>query len=104
MFPEPARERAWALGARGRLATFQGDLVRALADIGESIRLAVAAGRGAELAAARGYLYLNLALAFSGRHAEALAAGETARRAARGLRLPGRAGRAGGAARRSCTS
>jgi predicted ATPase/DNA-binding CsgD family transcriptional regulator len=79
VFPERARERAWALGARGRLATFQGDLVRALADIGESIRLAVAAGRGSELAAARGYLYLNLALAFSGQHAEALAVGETAR-------------------------
>ena len=79
LVPERARERAWALGARGRLATFQGDLVRALADIGESIRLAVAAGRGAELAAARGYLYLNLALAFSGQHAEALAVGETAR-------------------------
>jgi predicted ATPase/DNA-binding CsgD family transcriptional regulator len=79
LVPERAKERAWALGARGRLATFQGDLVRALADIGESIRLAVAAGRGAELAAARGYLYLNLALAFSGQHAEALAVGETAR-------------------------
>ena len=40
MFPESAPERAWALGARGRLATFQGDLANAIADIGESIRLA----------------------------------------------------------------
>ena len=78
LFPEPARERAWALGERGRLATYQGDLVSALADISESIRLAEAAGRGTELAA-RGYLYLNLALTFAGRHAEAAAAGETAR-------------------------
>jgi predicted ATPase/DNA-binding CsgD family transcriptional regulator len=80
LFPEPALERVWALGARGRLATFQGDLATAVVDLTESIRLAEAAGRGAELAAARGYLYLNLALSFSGRHDEALAAAETARR------------------------
>ena len=78
-FPGPAAERAWALGARGRLATVQGDLGQALADIGESIELAVAAGSDAELAAARGYLSLNLALTYSGQHAEALAVGETAR-------------------------
>jgi non-specific serine/threonine protein kinase len=80
LFPEPARERAWALGERGRLATLQGDLDGALADIGESIRLAEASGPGGDLAAARGYLYRNLALTFAGRHAEAMAAGETARR------------------------
>jgi len=79
LFREPSQERAWALGARGRLATFMGDLDAAVADITESIRLAEAAGRGAELVAARGYLYLNLALAFSGRHAEAIAAAEAAR-------------------------
>jgi non-specific serine/threonine protein kinase len=79
LFPEPAWERAWALGERGRLATFKGDLAQAVADISESIRLAAAAGRGAELAVARGYLYLNLALTFAGRHAEAEAVGETAR-------------------------
>jgi predicted ATPase/DNA-binding CsgD family transcriptional regulator len=78
LFPAPTMERAWALGARGRLATLQGDLATAVADINESIRLAEAAERGAELAA-RGYLYLNLALIFSGQHAEALAAAETAR-------------------------
>jgi non-specific serine/threonine protein kinase len=80
MFPGPATVRAWALGARGHLATLQGDPARAIADISESIGLAVAAGRGAELVAARGYVYLNLALTFSGRHEEALAVGETARR------------------------
>jgi non-specific serine/threonine protein kinase len=78
LFPEPAQERAWALGTRGRLATIQGDLGTAVADINESIRLAEAAESGAELAA-RGYLYLNLALTFTGQHAEALAAAETAR-------------------------
>lgn len=79
LFPAPAREHAWALGERGRLATFKGDLGRAVADINESIRLAVSAGRGAELPAARGYLYLNLALTFAGRPADAEAAGEMAR-------------------------
>ena len=54
----------------------------------------MAAGSGAELAAARGYLYLNLALTFAGQHAEALAAGETARQRLDGLRLPDRARRA----------
>jgi non-specific serine/threonine protein kinase len=78
-FPSPATERAWALGARGQLATLQGDLASALADLGESIELAVAAGSGAELIAARGYLHLNLALTFTGRYAEAMTAGETAR-------------------------
>jgi predicted ATPase/DNA-binding CsgD family transcriptional regulator len=78
LFPEPAQERAWALGTRGRLATIQGDLGTAVADINESIRLAEAAESGTELAA-RGYLYLNLALTFTGQHAEALAAAETAR-------------------------
>jgi DNA-binding NarL/FixJ family response regulator len=76
-FPEPSQERAWALGVRGRLATVQGDPVSAVADIRESIRLADEFGQ--ELAAARGYLYLNLALAFAGEHEQATAAGLTAR-------------------------
>ena len=75
--PGPSPERAWALGVRGRLATFQGDLVNAVADIGASIRLAEESGQ--ELAAARGYLYLNLALAFAGEYEQAIAAGLTAR-------------------------
>jgi non-specific serine/threonine protein kinase len=86
LFPESARERAWALGARGQLATFQGDLPGALADIGASIRLATAIGHGAESVVARGYLQLTMALGFAGQHEEALAAAEMARRllAARG--------------------
>jgi non-specific serine/threonine protein kinase len=79
LFPESARERAWALGARGQLATFQGDLPGALADIGASIRLAATIGHGAESAVARGYLRLTMALGFAGRHGEALAAAEMAR-------------------------
>jgi predicted ATPase/DNA-binding NarL/FixJ family response regulator len=75
--PEPSPERARALGVRGRLATLQGDLISAVADIRESIRLAEESG--AEPAAARGYLYLNLALAFAGEHEQAIAAGLTAR-------------------------
>ena len=79
LFPEPARERPWALGTRGYLAVFQGDADGAVADTSESVRLALAAGSGAEPAVARGYLQLNLALTFAGRHAEALAAGAAAR-------------------------
>ena len=75
--PEPSLERAWALGARGRLATFQGDLVNAVADIRESIRLA--REFDSELAGACGYLHLNLALTFAGEHLQALTAGHAAR-------------------------
>jgi non-specific serine/threonine protein kinase len=79
-FPEPVPERGRALGARGQLAAFQGDLDAALTDIRESVRLAEAAGPGGEPAVARGYLRLNLVLILAGRHQEALAAGETARK------------------------
>jgi predicted ATPase/DNA-binding NarL/FixJ family response regulator len=74
---EPSPERALALGVRGRLATFQGDLADAVADIRESIKLADELGE--ELAAARGYLYLDLALAFAGEHEKAIVVGLTAR-------------------------
>jgi len=80
LFPGRARERAWALGAGGQLAAFQGDLPTAITDISESIRLAAAIGRGAEPAVARGYLQLSMALGFAGRHADAMTAAETARR------------------------
>ncbi len=97
VFPEPSPERAWALGLRGRLATFQGDLAGAVADIRESIRLAEESGQ--ELAAARGYLYLNLALAFAG----AVRAGHRGRPdrppAADRVRRPHRPGLPGTAAR-----
>src|SRR6516164_11000165 len=83
LFPQPSAERAWALGVRGRLSTFQGDLAAALADIRESIGLATRLGE--DLAAARGYLYLNLALAFAGRRDEALAAAAETRRRMRAL-------------------
>jgi non-specific serine/threonine protein kinase len=79
LFAPLSPEHAWALGVSGRLATFQGDIAAALAEIRESIRLAGDVGE--PLAQARGYLYLNLALILAGSHAEALAAGETARQA-----------------------
>ena len=73
VFPGWSTERALALAARGRLATFQGDPDNAIADISESIRLA--GELGDDRAAARGYLYLNLALTFAGQYEQALAAG-----------------------------
>jgi predicted ATPase/DNA-binding CsgD family transcriptional regulator len=76
VFPGWSLERAWALGVRGRLATFQGDPGNAIADISESIRLA--GELGDELAAAWGYLYLTLALAFAGQYTQALTAGQIA--------------------------
>jgi predicted ATPase/DNA-binding CsgD family transcriptional regulator len=76
VFPGWSHERAWALGVRGRLATFQGDPANAIADLSESIRLA--GELGDELAAARGYLYLTLALAFAGQYSQALTAGQIA--------------------------
>jgi predicted ATPase/DNA-binding CsgD family transcriptional regulator len=79
LFPETEPEYAWALGERGQLAAYQGDPAAALADISESVRLAAAAGRDAEPAAAHGYLRLSVAFSFAGRTAEALAAAETAR-------------------------
>jgi predicted ATPase/DNA-binding CsgD family transcriptional regulator len=74
--PGWSTERALALAARGRLATFQGDPDNAIADISESIRLA--GELGDDRAAARGYLYLNLALTFAGQYEQALAAGRLA--------------------------
>ena len=76
VFPGWSHERAWALGVRGRLATFQGDPGNAIADLSESIRLA--GELGDELAAACGYLYLTLALAFAGQYSQALTAGQIA--------------------------
>jgi predicted ATPase/DNA-binding CsgD family transcriptional regulator len=76
VFPGWSTERALALAARGRLATFQGDPDNAIADISESIRLA--GELGDDRAAARGYLYLNLALTFAGQYEQALAAGQLA--------------------------
>jgi predicted ATPase/DNA-binding CsgD family transcriptional regulator len=76
VFPGWSPERAWALGVRGTLATFQGDPDNAIADISESIRLA--GELGDEVAAARGYLYLNLALTFAGQYPQALTAGRIA--------------------------
>ena len=90
VFPGWSAERAWALAARGRLATFQGDPDNAIADISESIRLA--GELGDDRAAARGYLYLNLALTFAGQYEQALAGRAAGGRAAGRLRPPARPG------------
>ena len=102
VFPGWSQERAWALGVRGRLVTFQGDPDNAIADITESIRLA--GELDDELAAARGYLNLQLALTFAGQYEQALAAGQIAAAAARGLRRPDRPGLACSRRPRTCTS
>ena len=61
------------------LATLQGDTAEALTDIEESIRLALPPGRTGNSPSPAVTCYLNLALMFAGRPAEAFAAGETAR-------------------------
>lgn len=76
-FPGPTPQRAKALVNRGFLRSFQGHLAEALADCRDGIDLALSLGETA--IAARGYQHLNLTLAFTGEHAEAEAAGETAR-------------------------
>jgi predicted ATPase/DNA-binding CsgD family transcriptional regulator len=75
-FPEPSPERAWLLMTRGVLATLQNELGEAVADLELSIPMAQQ--QGEVLACALGHAYLCLALTFSGRHAEAAAAGSIA--------------------------
>jgi predicted ATPase/DNA-binding CsgD family transcriptional regulator len=78
-FGHSSLRRALALSIRGMIATHQGDIPAAIADIREGIEIATE--RGNDLIIARGYLHMNLALAFAGRHEEAAAAGaEAARR------------------------
>ena len=75
-FSEPSAERAWLLLTRGVLATFQGELGEALADL--ELSTPMAQEHGEVTACALGYSYLSLALTFVGRHAEAAAAGAIA--------------------------
>jgi predicted ATPase/DNA-binding CsgD family transcriptional regulator len=77
-FEAPSLRRALALSLRGMIATHRGDIPAAIADIREGIQ--IAEERGNDLILARGYLHLNLALAFAGRHQEATAAGREAAR------------------------
>ena len=76
LFPAPSPQRAWLLMTRGTLATLQGELGEAVADLQACIPMAAA--HGEELACALGHSYLCLAFAFCGRHAEAVAAGTEA--------------------------
>lgn len=75
-FAKPSPERAWLLMTRGTLATLQGELRDAIADLEPCIPMA--AEHGEDLACALGCAYLNLAFVFSGRHAEAAQMGEVA--------------------------
>ena len=74
--PGPSAERARLLLTRGVLSIFQGELPAATADLEACTALAQEHGDG--VACALGYTYLCLALVFSGRYAEAAAAGATA--------------------------
>lgn len=82
-FPGPSAERARLLLTRGVLAIFQGELPGALADLEASTELSAAGGDA--LACALGHTYRCLAFVFSGRHAEAAAAGATAEERLRGV-------------------
>jgi predicted ATPase/DNA-binding CsgD family transcriptional regulator len=75
-FPGPSAERGRLLLTRGVLAIFQGEVRDAIADLEASTELSEAAGDA--LACALGHTYRCLAFVFSGRHAEAAAAGATA--------------------------
>jgi non-specific serine/threonine protein kinase len=77
-FSGPSPQRAWALAVRGRLATYQGDIPAALADIRASLQLATELGDRPLVASC--HMYLNLALACAGWHEEAAQAGEEATR------------------------
>jgi predicted ATPase/DNA-binding CsgD family transcriptional regulator len=85
-FPVPSPQRAGALLARGSLATFSGDIPAALAGIRDGI--AMAAGLDEPRIAARGHLFLNLALAAAGQHEEAATAGAEAMRLMRATGNP----------------
>jgi non-specific serine/threonine protein kinase len=75
-FPGPSPEGAWLLMTRGVLATFQGELGEAIADL--ELCTPMAEEHGEAVACALGCTYLTLALVFSGRHAEAAATGAVA--------------------------
>ena len=76
--PGASRERALALVVRAYLGALQGQPDEAIADATAGIEIAERIGD--EPVAARGYLYLNLALTFAGRFGEAAEAGAQAQR------------------------
>jgi predicted ATPase len=77
-FPGPVPQRAKALIVRSYLGSLQGQAMRAMADARDGIRLATELGE--QQTGARGYLYLNLALLFTGHLDEAAEAGAEAHR------------------------
>jgi non-specific serine/threonine protein kinase len=77
-FPGETPQRAGALVVSSYLTAFWGDIDTAVAQAREGIE--IAGKLGEEQFRARGYLYLNLALTFGGRAAEAAEAGAQAER------------------------
>ncbi|MBV9452044.1 MAG: LuxR family transcriptional regulator [Streptosporangiaceae bacterium] len=77
-FPGPSAERAWLLMTRGTLATLQGEVAEAIADLEQCVPMAQQ--HDEPLACALGCAYLCLAFAFAGCHAEAEAMGVEAER------------------------
>ncbi len=82
-FPGPSAERAWLLMTRGVLSALQGELGQAVSDL--ELCIPMAQQHGEVLACALGHAYLCLAFTFSGRHAEAAAAGDVAAERLRAL-------------------
>jgi predicted ATPase/DNA-binding CsgD family transcriptional regulator len=82
-FTEPSAERAWALIVQGSLASWTGEVEDAIAGLREGIPMAAALND--DDACTRGYLYLNQALTFAGRHVEAAQAGVEAERRAQAV-------------------
>jgi non-specific serine/threonine protein kinase len=82
-FEDPSAERCWLLLTRGVLATLRGELGPAIADL--ELSVAMAQAHGEVRARALGHAYLCLAFTFSGRHAEAAAAGAEAAERLRAL-------------------
>jgi non-specific serine/threonine protein kinase len=74
-FPAPSAPRAACLVTRGLLRSFQGNVEGSIANCQEAIAIAATPAL-----TARAYLHMNLSLTFSGRHAEAQACGDEARR------------------------
>ena len=78
-FGSESAERAATLVTRGLLRSFQGYVEGSIADCQEAIAIASQPAVDAPNLTARAYLHMQLSLTFSGKHAEADAAGNEAR-------------------------
>jgi non-specific serine/threonine protein kinase len=78
LYPDPTRERGWALVCRCYLGAMQGTAAEAVADGTAGTKIGIALGD--ELLIGRGYNYLTLALTIADRYEEARAAAVKAER------------------------